>query len=58
MEQRHNQEEDDLNKAHEDELHNFNSFWEKKLDEYNQEGDKMIHDMQARHQAEENHLRD
>jgi hypothetical protein len=38
MEQRHAQENSDLHRAHEDELKNFNAFWDKKISEFTQEG--------------------
>ena len=51
MELRHNQERGDLDRAHQDDLRTFNEFWDKKVAEYNQEGDKLTKDMQGRHQT-------
>lgn len=52
MEQRHNQENHDLSSTHQDELKTFNDFWDKKINEYGLEGDKLIADMEGRHQIE------
>jgi hypothetical protein len=52
MEQRHSQENNDLDRAHDDELRNFNAFWDKKISEFNQEGERMVRDMEAKHQAD------
>jgi hypothetical protein len=57
MEQRHGQESSDLNRAHDDELRNFNLFWDKKLAEFTQEGDKLAKDMESRHQTDADNLR-
>lgn len=52
MEQRHHQEQNDLQHAHHEELKAFNALWGKKLIDYMQEGDKLIKDFQAKQQAE------
>ena len=57
MELRHNQEKSDLDRAHQDELKTFNDFWDKKIGQYNQEGEKLTRDMQAKHQNELDSLR-
>lgn len=57
MEQRHHQEKSDLARAHQDELKTFNDFWDKKIQEYNQEGEKLTRDLQAKHQTELDNLK-
>lgn len=57
MEQRHNQENHDLSSTQQDELKTFNDFWDKKINEYGLEGDKLIADMEGRHQVEFESLR-
>lgn len=52
MEQRHSQEKTDLSRAHQDELKTFNDFWDRKIYEYNQEGEKLTRDLQAKHQTD------
>jgi len=45
MEQRQNQEHNDLQYAQHEELKNFNALWDKNVSEYCQEGDKLIKDL-------------
>jgi len=45
MEQRQNQEHNDLQYAHHEELKNFNALWDRKVSDYYQEGDKQIKDL-------------
>ena len=54
---RHQQEGNDVTHTHQDELKTFNDFWDKKTNEYNQEGEKLVRDMQARHQNELDNMR-
>ncbi len=57
MEQRHNQENNDLIRSHQEELKTFNDFWDKKIQQYSQEGERLIRDMQAKHQLELDNLK-
>lgn len=52
METRHSREVQDLIRAQNEETKNFNSFWEKRLYEYDGEGAKLIKDIEAKHSNE------
>lgn len=53
MEQRQNQDHNDLQYAHHEELNNFNALWDRKVSDYYQEGDKQIKDLQAKQKVEQ-----
>lgn len=53
MEQRHNQEYSDLVHAQKQELKNFNNLWDRKLNDYTLEGEKMVKDMEGKHQLDQ-----
>ena len=53
MEMRHGQEHTDLTRAHEEELRTFNTFWDKKMNDFESEGNKLTGDMGAKHDSEQ-----
>lgn len=57
MERRQQAEMRDLKHAEEDELKNFNLFWDKKIEEYNNEGDRLVKEMETNHRNEQDNMR-
>ena len=53
MEMRHGQEHADLTRAHDEELRTFYQFWEKKMNEFESEGNRMTSDLAAKHDSEQ-----
>ena len=54
---RHGQERADLDRAHDEELRTFYSFWEKRMNEFESEGNRMTSDLAAKHESEQQNLR-
>ena len=52
LEQRQNNEDQEIAKTHEQELDNFNKFWDKKLEDYHADGQRMEKTMAERHMTE------
>lgn len=49
LEQKHKQECSDLARTHEQELEHFNKFWDKKMEDHKNDGDKAVADLKLRH---------
>ena len=57
MEMRQNQEHGDLTRQQEEEMRTFNAFWDKKMNDYESEGNKMANDLEGKHQQDLENLR-
>ena len=47
---KHKQENNDLASTHQDEMDHFNKFWDKKMEEFHGDGQRLERDMAERHQ--------
>ena len=49
---KHKQENNDLARTHEQEMEHFNKFWDKKMEEFHADGQRLERDMAERHMNE------
>ncbi len=52
LKDKHENEKEDIDKAHQEELEQFNVFWDEKLREFEHESEKMCQELQQRHNEE------
>ena len=58
LEESHRNEDAELEKTHQQEMQNFNKFWDKKMDDYYVDGQRLEKEMAERHMAELKNTRD